>query len=262
MIGSWRDGYPNPPLRLYEALNVPKKAIIGPWNHAVPDVAIPGPRIDYLREVVRWLDHWCKGEDTGIMDEPPIVLYVQHAERPVVDRLDAAGEWRAETEWPIPATAERTLYVREGAGLGGEPGADGVDVYEYNAAVGVTGGLWSGGLQFGLPGDQRPDEAFSLVYTTAPLEEDVYVVGRPRAVLHVATSATVMGFAASLSDVAPDGVSHLVGKGMLNGTRRDSLREPKPIVPGEVMELGIDLDATARLFPRGHRIRLAVAIAH
>ena len=43
MIGGWRDGYPNPPLRLYQALTAPKKVLIGPWNHAVPDVAIPGP---------------------------------------------------------------------------------------------------------------------------------------------------------------------------------------------------------------------------
>src|SRR5919204_5180293 len=61
MIGGWRDGYTNPPFRLWEALDVPRKLLMGPWNHAVPDVAIPGPRIDYLREVVRWLDHWCKG---------------------------------------------------------------------------------------------------------------------------------------------------------------------------------------------------------
>ena len=65
MIGGWRDGYPNPPLRLYEALRVPRKVVMGPWNHAVPDAAVPGPRIDYLHEVVRWLDHWCKDGTTG-----------------------------------------------------------------------------------------------------------------------------------------------------------------------------------------------------
>ena len=61
LIGGWRDGYPNPPLRLYQALQVPKKVLIGPWDHRPPDVAVPGPRIDHLHEVVRWLDHWCGG---------------------------------------------------------------------------------------------------------------------------------------------------------------------------------------------------------
>lgn len=260
MIGGWRDGYPNPPLRLYEALRVPKKVLVGPWNHALPDNAIPGPRIDYLREVVRWLDHWCKGKETGALD-PPVIVYVQHAEPPVVDRLDAAGAWRAEAEWPAPGAGERTLHFADGGALADEPGAEGADTYEYNAAVGVTAGLWSGGIQFGLPGDQRPDEAYSLVYTAPPLEDDLHVIGRARAVLHVSTSATVMGFAATLSDVDPDGSSHLVAKGMLNGTRRESLREPEPITPGEVMELEIELDATAWMFARGHRIRLALASA-
>jgi uncharacterized protein len=261
MIGGWRDGYPNPPLRLYQALDVPKKVLIGPWNHAVPDVAVPGPRIDYLHEVVRWLDHWCKGQGTGVMDEPPVVVYVQHHEKPVVDRLEAAGEWRAEVDWPPPGAGELTLHLGDEGALTDAQGAEGADDFEYVPTVGVMGGLWSGGLQFGLPGDQRPDEAFSLVYSSPPLEEDVYVIGRPRAFLHVSSTATVIGLAASLSDVAPDNSSHLVAKGMLNATRRGSLTDPGPLTPGEVYELEIEIDTTAWKFPRGHRIRLAIASA-
>ena len=261
MIGGWRDGYPNPPLRLYQALDAPKKVLVGPWNHAVPDVAVPGPRIDYLHEVVRWLDHWCKGKDTGIMDEPPVVVYMQHYEKPVVDRLESAGHWRAETDWPPPGAHERTLHLAEAGSLSERPGGDGADTFEYVASVGVTGGLWSGGLQFGLPGDQRPDEAFSLVYTSAPLEEDLHLLGRPSVILHAASTATVIGFAASLSNVAPDGASHLVAKGMLNATRRNSLTDPEALTPGEVYELEIEIDTTAWVFPAGHRIRLALASA-
>lgn len=261
MIGGWRDGYPNPPLRLYQALQVPKKVLVGPWNHAVPDVAIPGPRIDYLHEVVRWLDHWCKGTETGIMDEPPVVVYMQHYEPPVSDRLEAAGEWRAETDWPPPGAGELTLHFAENGSLAETAGDEGTDDFEYVATVGVMGGLWSGGLQFGLPGDQRPDEAFSLVYTSAPLEEELHVIGRTRAVLHVSSTASVIGFATSLADVAPDGTSHLLAKGMLNATRRASLTDPEPLTPGEVYELPIEIDTTAWVFPAGHRIRLAIASA-
>jgi putative CocE/NonD family hydrolase len=261
MIGGWRDGYPNPPLRLYQALKVPRKVLVGPWNHALPDTAVPGPRIDYLHETVRWLDYWCKGRDTGIMGEPPVVVYMQHSERPVVDRLDSAGEWRAETQWPAPGAGERVFFLGPDGLLADSPGTEGEDSFEYIATVGVTAGLWSGGLQFGLPGDQRPDEAFSLVYTSAPLEQEVHVLGRPGAMLHVSSSASVIGFAASLADVAPDGTSHLVAKGMLNATRRESLSAPMPVTPGEIYELEIDIDATAWVFPKGHRIRVAVASA-
>jgi uncharacterized protein len=261
LIGGWADGYPNPPLRLYEALNVPRKVLIGPWNHAVPDVAVPGPRIDHLHEVVRWLDHWCKDQATGIMDEPPVVVYMQDYERPDSDRLQTAGTWRAESAWPAPGSGEMTLYLDRDGRLAAASGAGAADEFEYVATVGVTAGLWSGGLPFGLSGDQRPDEAYSLVYTSAQLEAGVHVLGRPRVRLYVSSSATVMGFAVSMSDVAPDGSSRLVTKGMLNGTRRRSLTNPEPLVPGEVCELAIDLDCTAWRFQPGHRLRVAIASA-
>jgi uncharacterized protein len=261
MIGGWRDGYPNPPLRLFEKLCVPKKLLIGPWMHIRPDIAIPGPRIDYIYEVVRWLDYWCKDRDTGITDEPPVAFYLQRYDLPVADRLEIVGEWRAERDWPPPDSGERTLYLCAGGCLGERPDGDGVDYFEYFADVGVTGGLWSGGVPFGLPGDQRADEAFSLCYTSAPLEEPLHTAGRSRVVLHVASTAKVIGFSASLSEVAPDGTSHLVAKGMLNATRRESLTDPEPLVPGEVYELEFEIDATAWVFSRGNRIRLAIASA-
>ena len=266
LIGGWRDGYPNPPLRLFQHLQAPSKVLIGPWNHALPDIAIPGPRIDYVHEVVRWLDYWCKGQDTGIMDEPPVVVYAQRYQTPDPDRLDTPGEWRAETGWPPPGARQTTLYLGTGGTLHDDPqpawdGIGGADVFDYDPTVGTTCGLWSGGIPFGLPGDQRPDEVFSQVYTTQPLMEGLHILGWPRAVLHVSSSAPLIGFAASLSDVAPDGTSHLVAKGMLNATRRESLREPKPLTPGQVYELEIEIDCTAWVFARGHRIRLGIASA-
>jgi putative CocE/NonD family hydrolase len=266
LIGGWRDGYPNPPLRLFEALEVPRKVLIGPWNHALPDAAIPGPRINYLYEVLRWLDTWCRGKDTGIMGEPAVVVYMQRYQAPDPERLDTEGEWRAETAWPPPGASEKVLYLGKGhsledsrQGAGDRTGVS--DAFRYDPTVGVTGGLWSGGVPFGLPGDQRRDEALSLVYTTPPLEDEVHILGWPRAILHVSSTATVIGFAASLSDVAPDGTSHLVAKGMLNATRRASLSDPEPVVPGEVFELDIEIDCTSWAFARGHRIRLSIASA-
>ena len=66
LIGGWRDGYPNPPIRLFERLTGPKRLLIGPWDHRYPDAGIPGPGSTTCRDVVRWLDHWCRGRDDGI----------------------------------------------------------------------------------------------------------------------------------------------------------------------------------------------------
>jgi putative CocE/NonD family hydrolase len=266
LIGGWRDGYPNPPLRLFERLSGPKKLLIGPWDHRYPDGAIPGPRIDHLHEVIRWLDHWCRGRDTGVMTEPPIVVFVQRAGSLSPTRLESDGEWRAERSWPAKDGSERSLALGPDGGLigavDGGPmafGDTGRDRLAVDPTVGVQAGLWSGGVPFGLSGDQREDEAHSLAYTGAPLEAPVTILGRARAELHVAADVAVVGVAVSLSDVAPDGASHLVAKGMLNGTRRASLTDPQPLEPGAVVLLTIELDATAWRFEAGHRIRLAVA---
>lgn len=261
MIGGWRDGYPNPPFELYSRLTVPRKILVGPWNHELPDEAIPGPRIDYVREVARWLDHWCKGEDTGIMDEPPVVVFEQHWDPPLVDRIDTTGVWRGETAWPPPGASELVLHLGEAGKLSAEPAADGRDSFEYVPTVGLCGGLWSAGVPFGLPGDQRKDEALSLTYTTEPLDRDLHVLGRPRALLHADSTAGVVGFCVSIADVSPDGESHLVAKGMLNATRRLSFTDPTPLEPGEVAALDIPIDATAWQFDAGHRIRIAIASA-
>jgi len=262
MFGGWRDGYPNPPLRLYQALQVPRKLIIGPWNHNLPDIADVGPRIDFLHEVVRWLDHWCKGMATGIMEEPPVILFMQHHEDPVVNRTESAGEWRAETGWPPPGASQAIYHLSSGQSLAeNEPVQPGADKLAYEPGVGVMGGLWSGGFRFGLPADQRPDEVFAVVYTSARLEHELCVIGNPKLIVHVSSSAPVIGFAASLSDIAPDGASALISKGMLNATRRESMIDPKPLEEGEIYELSFPLDATAWTFPEGHRIRLAIANA-
>ena len=206
MIGGWRDGYPNPPLRLYQALQVPKKVLIGPWNHAVPDVAVPGPRIDYLHEVVRWLDHWCKGRSPrGSWTSLRSSLYVQHYEKPVVDRLEAAGEWRGrELTGRRRARASARSTWTPADVLGDATVTTAADDFEYVPTVGVTGRPLVGRPPVRPSGRPAPRRGVSRSSTAPPpLEEDVYVIGRPRAVLHVSSTATVIGFAASLSDVAP-----------------------------------------------------------
>jgi len=264
MIGGWRDGYPNPPLRTFLNLEVPKRLLMGPWNHTKPDRAIPGPRIDYLAEVVRWCNHWLKGEDNAVMDEPPVQVYMQTFDPPRADRTQTSGYWRAEQELPPPPVAANGCYflgVSKDLTTAAPTTEDNFDEYEYCPTVGTAGGLWSGGVPFGLPTDQRPDEIGALTYTSAPLTQALEIIGWPHLVMYVSSSAPVMAFVARLSDVAPDGTSALICSGVLNATRRQSLTQPEPLVPGELYELGFDLDATAWRFVPGHQIRLTVCSA-
>ena len=106
--------------------------------------------------------------------------------------------------------------------------------------------------------DQRGSDAFSLVYDSGPLEEDVEILGFPHAMLKVSANAPLANWFARLSDVAPDGTVTQVTGAAMNGAHRESAREPQAIVPGEPFELDIEMHFTSWVFPKGHRIRLAV----
>lgn len=261
LFGGWRDGYPNPPLRLYQHLSCPRKAIIGPWNHAWPDKAIPGPRIDFIHEVGRWLDYWCKGAQTGIMEEPSLQVFIQEWQYPDPVNLEAAGTWRAETNYPPFGSTRLEYYLSQTELLHqAKPTCEQRSI-PYHAGAGIAGGLWSGGIMFGLPEEQSLDEAHSLQFDTPELDADQVILGRPALELYTSSTAAVMGYVIKLSDINEEGTSVLVTKGALNSSRSLSLEEPGPVPAGKIVCLKIDLDATGYHFKRGHRIRLSITHA-
>ncbi len=81
-VGGWQDGYSNAVPRLLANLRCPAKGLIGPWGHKYPHDGIPGPAIGFLQEALRWWDHWLKGRDTGIMDEPAYRVWLEEPVTP------------------------------------------------------------------------------------------------------------------------------------------------------------------------------------
>jgi uncharacterized protein len=260
LIGGWRDGYTNCNLRVFQHLRGPKKALIGPWLHVAPDVGIPGPRIDHLHEMARFYDYWLKGVDNGVMDEPPIAVYMQTYDPPEAERKLTSGFWRHEPGWPLERSSERTLYLAEHGTLQDQPQIEESSIsYDYNPTVGTTFGMFSAGSPLVLPMDQRLEDAFSPGWTSAPLDEPIEILGHPRAILHLAASAEIASVVVRLIDVAPDGTAALVTKGVLNLTHRESHVRPAPLVPGQVYEVAVELDATGWRFEDGHCIRVGLS---
>ena len=262
----WADPYPTPILRAFSRLNVPKKILLGPWGHYWPEEALPGPRIDFRHEMLKWFDRWLKGEDTGVMEEPAVTLFVRRYKRPVAHMyLEDAGFWRHEDEWPPARNVETPFYFHPGGELSrrAATGESAPDDYSYNPAVGIGAGIyWGGGIMpWAMPVDQRLDEAWSLTYTTPPLEEDLEVTGNPKAVLHVASTTDTAYFHVKLTDVAPDGTSKWLADGGLLATHRNSHSEPERMEPGRIYELEVDLKYVSYLFEKGHCIRVSVASA-
>jgi len=256
MIGGWHDGYVNPPFRLFQALTTPRRLLMGPGDHSGLDRAIPGPRIDYIPEVVGWLDQWCRSEPGDDPGRPPIVAFMERYSAPDPYLLEAPGEWRGETDWPPAGFRERALFLT-GAGLADAADSSSApDELSYDPSVGVTTGLFSAGIPFSLPDDHRRDEAFSVNYTSAELEDDVAILGRPTVVVHATSTARRSAIAATLCEVGPDGRSRMVTKGI---ARLDATPPPSEDGYFAVQELRVDLNAVGWCFTRGNRIRLSIA---
>ena len=261
VIAGHADGYRNMAFRAFERLRAPKKVLFGPWSHMSPRLSMPGPRIDHVPLMIDWWHRWL-GEDVDVDVDPAISIFVRRWSDPEPDLDTYAGEWRAEPTWP-PARLREDRRPLDPSSTSGPstvgPAGAGRDVLEIRGDVGVTASIWCAAtLPFGLPWDQRPDEAFSLV-SDWPVEEATEIMGRPRVELTVTSSAPVAFVSAKLCDVAPDGRSALVTRGIVNLTHRESHEHPQPVPPGEYVTATVELDATAYVFEPGHTIRLDLA---
>jgi putative CocE/NonD family hydrolase len=254
LIGGWLDGYRDSVARMLTHVPAPTAAIVGPWNHAWPHDATPGPEIEWRTEAARWWDHWLKGRDTGALDEPRLAAYLRSWHPPDPSLETVPGAWRWE-DWPVEGTDDRVFHLGEDGSLRSRAGGEAVHRLPYRPGAGAEAGAWWGELAI----DQAPLDEICLVYETDPLQKDVAIIGMPRAVLHASVDAPLAHFFARLSDLSPDGRVTLVSGGGLNGAHRRSPERPEALEPGAVDRLEIPIRFTSWVFPVGHRIRLAVS---
>jgi putative CocE/NonD family hydrolase len=237
----------------------PTKLLVGPWSHV--ENAIPGAvgetnfgltstqsaiagQYSLTELELRWFDHWLLGRDTGLMDEPPVKIFVM-----------GTNTWRDENEWPLARAVETPWFLRADGGLGTDaPGADeGHDTYIYDPddPVSTRGGAMILAVDFPAgPLDQaaveqRPDV---LVYTSEPLAHDLEVTGPVRMTLYAATDAPSTDWVARLCDVDAHGVSRNITDGVLR----------VHVSPDAIAEYEIDLWSTSNVFLAGHRLRVQV----
>jgi uncharacterized protein len=249
-VGGFADGYTNAVPRLLAGLSGARKGIIGPWAHDFPESGVPGPAIGFLQETVRWFDHWLKGIDTGVMDEPMLRVWMQDSVEPRPMYAVRPGRWVAEAGWPSPRIGARVWELP----LDGPRELLGVQ------SCGTEAGVWTAeGQSADLAGDQRVDDARSLTFDSEPLEEPLELLGLPEAVLEVAVDRPNALVVVRLCDVFRDGTSALVTRGLLNLTHRESHEHAEPLEPGQPYEVRVPLDVTAYSLPAGHRLRVAVS---
>jgi putative CocE/NonD family hydrolase len=272
-IGGWMDEYVDPVLRMQERCSAPRRSLIGNWVHSLPDDAYPGPNLDWLHEMVRFFDHWLKGIDNGVMDEPGLVYFRREYAEPEPFPAAWPGAWVGEASFPPAGHAERVLHLTAGelplvgqlsweANDGG--GTTSVERFRHRATTGGRAALsWgAGSAPNGLSRDLRPDESLLPTFTSPPLGEPLDILGFPVAILYWESSAPVATAVVRLMDVAPDGTSAQVTGGILNLTHRESHSEPSPLEPGVVTEIAVQMRSAGYRFLPGHRIRLSIASAY
>jgi uncharacterized protein len=264
-VSGWADGYSNAVFRLLDNLDVPKKGLVGPWAHAYPHIAEPGPAIDFLAELVRWWDHWLKGIDTGIMDDPMLRVWMQDTVYPAPAYEHRPGRWVAKPSWPsdgIVSTVRR--LTADGRLTEGDQDRDGSTVSLRSPLwVGRHAGKWCSYADGpDQPGDQRIEDSGSLTFDTEPLTEETEILGAPIVELELTSDKPVAQVAARLCAVDPTGRSSRVTYGVLNLTHRDSHAEPEPLVPGQRTTVRLRMNEVAQRVPAGHRIRLALSSSY
>lgn len=254
LLSGWRDGYKNPVLRAFSGLvNSPDvRAVIGPWGHKYPFNGHPGPQIDWLRPVERWLHAWLKEPDSAppaLEGWPRLLAWIEDSSPPSrVPAAEMAGRWVAEdAAW---AKRSRTLsfYPLPSGELASQP-ADGeviVDTPRDAGAQAMTeSSSWGEAGNADLPGDMGPDDEVSVIFQTAPLAEDIDLFGFPSLTLDFSAEAERGALCLRLSEIDPEsGGVHLISYRFASFER---LSRP------------VELNALGHRLKAGWRLRLSVS---
>lgn len=263
VIAGWADGYRNTPLKAVEGMPDKAKALVGPWVHKYPHFAYPKPRADFLGEAIAWWGRWLRNDDNGAESLPQMRAFILDGPRPALWRESDPGYWIAKDQWTPPQ--ERNLRLDEAGRLSESPSTPFAGTMRLRSPLdtGVAAGEWfTSKPDAELAGDQRIDDAGSLVFDSAPLEEECVLLGQPRLSVRLTSDAPQGNLCARIVDLHPDGTATRICFGVLNLAHRHSNADPQPMVPGEPTEIAVTLDACGYRIAPGHRIRLALSSAY
>lgn len=221
--------------------DIPKKLLmIDPATQKTSPYEKPVP------EQLRWYDHWLKGIDNGIMDEPPIRLFVMGEEK-----------YRYETQWPCKDTSYKKLYLRSGGRLTEQ--CDTQENTEPDRIRHIPPTQMS----------QMPEDVPALTYRFEPFTEDTELCGMVTAGLQIAIDRENAHLALKLWDRDSEtGYRTLLSTGYLKCSRRTLTEDSKahrpqnihtketPVTSGKIYEYLFELAPVDNLYKKGHQIEI------
>jgi hypothetical protein len=262
-------------LRGFEKLKVPKKLLVCYGEYVGDEMAIFNS-LEMRLEMLRWYDHWLKDNDTGVMKEAPVKLFVRGSE----------DGYRTENEWPLKRTQYTKFYLQPGpvgavrslndGGLSKSAPQLETNSFEFS----YPDPEWSGWSGIGTAKfvNGLPNPAIKiLTFSSEPLKEDLEVTGPISLVLYASSTEKDADIYVRLIDQEPDdqqvsGVpprGKILTRGWLKASHREkdaklskpyqpfyTHKNPTPIEPGRIYQYEIEVWPTSNLFRKGHRIRL------
>lgn len=276
---------------LFENLNkrgIPAKMIVGPWDHLEGSSGAEVGDAGYgsLADLqLRWFDHYLKGvsDPTLHTDIANLTYYEQ-----------GTGAWRKDSAWiGSSLTGAKLKLSGTSAPLGapggltsGTPAAGTSSLYPVPVAGLCTrsASQWTAGvpnmLLADLPcfTDNQLNDKSGAVFSTKPLTDAVTIQGPVNARLYASSVGGDGMLSVALEDEAPDGtVKRLTGGWQVISHRAlDTSRSryldgvliqpfhpftkaaQRPLAPGEVAPIDVEIFPTrAKILP-GHKLRIAV----
>ncbi|MFC1868404.1 CocE/NonD family hydrolase [Thermodesulfobacteriota bacterium] len=238
----------------YPKFKVPKKLIVAPFAGPLAHVLFIGSK-PLKEQILKWLDYWLKGIDTGIMDEPEVTIYDS-----------GTKDWRYENEYPLERTKWTKFYLRSNP-----------DCLSSEPPYGL--------ISMEAPKKEEPDSCVLpdsirliatgepvLAYATPPLKEDVRVWGPLSITLYGSSTTLDTVWFVKVADVAPDGQINMLTQGHLKASFREidetrslpgqpfhPFQNPVRPEPNKIYEYQIELLPIFHTFNTGHQIRLQIA---
>ena len=279
VLTSWMDaGTAEGTLMRLQHYSNPQKVLLmatshGGWSHASPfhvhdELLYPNPRgAQQDQTQLDFFDHYLKGEDKGV-DDWSLVAYYNMGE-----------EAYHETDvWPIPGTKATPFYFQENNALdlSRPTNREGQDAYKVDFST-TTGkkNRWTTQMGGGILNldDRGEEDAKMLVYTTAPMTENLQITGTPTVTLQMSSTHEDGAVLVYLEDVDSAGQSRYITEGGLRLIHRkiaDATKPPynlhsfaeadaQPMPPGEVVEVTFKLWPTSVQIKKGHSLRVAIA---
>lgn len=274
VVGGWFDAEDLwGTLETYKAIEEQNPAthntlMMGPWFHHQWRLNVAenvgkvyfgaNTALHFRQEELRFFDFYLKNKGSNPLPEASVFITGENA-------------WHDFDAWPPKNTADKSIYLDCNHQLSFDTPSvsECFDEYIADPAAPVP---YSADTDFDrtvayMTEDQRfanhrPDV---MTYTTAPLSQDMTVVGPLRVHLFVSTTGTDADLVVKLIDVFPDqgtdkmrGYEMLVRGDVMRGRFREGFENPEPFTPGKVTDVTFVMPDIAHEFKKGHRIMVQV----